>query len=189
MGYRGRKSRLKNFKQRAEAFYKAITHNESAGRSVRRSLRQIIIGRKKHKGLVLKRNPDHLEVARAVEGGLLIYYSWKKIVPNHYVLVPVHTKGRVQEYFNKPSAMMLKYYLQDPAMRESIKKFNPEDYFLCKQFSNQPQNKPINTETLKAAMEELQQHFEKSHTEVDHSNIIVLGRLKDGRIRLAIVDA
>jgi len=189
MGYKSRKSRLKNFQKRADSFYgDMIKTAEKNSTRVNRDNRQVLIGAGVHKRMILKNSSIHAIVAKGCEIKLISYLKINKIVPKTYVLSPVAvvSSGRVQEYFHKPSLAALKSYF---FRKHGANQLTSEDYRLCKQFLGQKQNEGITPVLLEQALAEIENHFRQAQLPLIWDiNIVALGRLKDGRLRLAIVD-
>jgi len=189
MGYKGRKARLKNFQQRADSFFRAMLKPlEKNSTRVNRDNRQILIGTGVNKRLIVKASPDHALIAKNCETKLISFLKTKNIIPRTYTLSPVilDSSGRVQEYFHKPSLAALVRYVSSKTWASHV---SSEDYKLCKQFFGQKQNKGITFDVLEQTKKEYLGHFSAANLPaIWVQNIIVLGKLKDGRLRLAIVD-
>lgn len=193
---RGRKRRLKHFKQRAEAFLDQFPLSHEV---VERDSRDVQTGIGQHARLVRKNVVHHLLKAIKLQKLLLEAIQRKEINPNHYALVEVHSvvderigaRG-VQEYFSKPSVSALwKYFNKKGPNPRWSPKARKTDPLLCKSFLNQ--NPSITKEEITKAYFELIKDANRFYIphfiDAASSNVIVLGKSRDGKIRLAIVDA
>jgi len=207
MGIRTRRKRLEHFEQRADAFDLALMEGVEGvdHRHVERD-KDIIVGSGQHRRLMMKRSPRHLEFVGRDYEILLDYYQKKGVKPKHYALerVKFSENTGVMEYFNTPSVDELNNYLKlREVEKERGKPFTlPEaidaagefdltrdEWFICKRFSKQ--NPGITLEKLGNAFDELHGHIRESigsDVNIVGSNILVLGQMKDGKIKLAIVD-
>ena len=206
MGLAGRKRRLKNFDERAAQFKSALMKGRSpASKEIGRDFRNITVGAGQHRRLVIKAKPHHAFVADQLAKMLIADMKAKGTSPKTFVLaLPRVTEGGVQEYFHKPSINSLVEYLyfgkpkknsiaeyRSIRHRAILKAKQPHDYALCKQFANQRQNREITAEQLVEAFDEFNSHLDAMKDglgRVLSSNIIVLGRTKEGKLRLALVD-
>ena len=192
MGLAGRKRRLRNFDERAKQFASALAKKEgSASKGANRDFRPITVGTGQHRRLVIKGKPQHAYVADHITKMLLADLQAKKVTPKTFVLVqPRLSENGVQEYFHKPSINSLGEYLS-PRYREVLKGRRPDDYALSRQFANQRQNKGITYSQLVEAFDEFNGHLDAMKDglgRVLSTNLIVLGKTKEGKLRLALID-
>jgi len=193
MGLEGRKRRLNTFDRRADQFKSALMKGgHPSSKKLVRDGKEITIGTGQHKGLILKNNPRHVMLADRLSKRLLTHFGNNAITPKTFVLVfPQHYNRKVQEYFHKPSLEALVSYLSPGQNKASLRSKQPDEYRLCKQFINQRQNKPVTAMQLVSALNEFSKHLNhigSSYGKLLSLNLIVLGRTKEGKLRLALVD-
>lgn len=189
MGLKGRKRRLKNFKQRAFDF----VGDEAFGIGYRRIIRdrkEMQVGTGKHKRLISKISKHMSNVIpriRKIEEELLS----KKSATESYEIVRAHanTDFAVQEYFNRPSiSELLEFFKMKKLKLKKSSYLTQETGLMCKSFANR--HKGITIEKLEKASAELRNDIKSTSFTgiVNSGNVIVLGQNRDGKIRLAIID-
>lgn len=142
--------------------------------------------------------------------------EFKLIFPAMVVLA--EEKHWIQEYFNKPSLEeLMNYFRMLQAQREAKlevaltkkRKFtqsesdafrhfwlkNKESYYRCKQFVRNPKNLGLDFKLLESIHDRIKGDIKKLSTTgrlksdfMKSANFIVLGRNRDGKVRLAIID-
>jgi hypothetical protein len=180
MGLKGRKRRLKNLKPRVESFDNFLW-NKAEGRP--ESVPRNVIGEGTHKRLIKKRVGWHGRRAKQMEGDLLRLFEKRGRKPEKYVVVKVgfHAETGIQEYFSRPSIASLSLFLQGKTAG-----LTKRDFLLCRQFLGKY---PVSAEGLEAAKKELFSDLaDIGEIAQIPSNTVVVGRLKDGKFRFALVD-
>ncbi len=192
MGLAGRRRRLRNFDLRAKQFKNAVERTPlTTSKEIIRDTRRARVGTGQHKRLILKNTLPHAKIADKLTRILLSDFQVNSIKPKNFVLVqPRLSENGVQEYFNKPSILSLSNYLSNPDFKGDPMN-RKTDYFLCKQFVNQKQNRGITTKQIAETMEEFNSKLDDIHDgwgRILPSNLIVLGKTKEGKLRIALVD-
>jgi len=198
------------FRRRALAWAKDLRQGRQVSRHVERDKRLIVgtvtgkEGRaavdKKHRRLALKAKGFDLGLAIAMQNKVAKYLDIEKITPKHYKFEKFQAfhPENVQEYFNSPTLNELKAFLnagKQMSKPKSPKKWREQggltkdQYFVCKRFMSQPQNRGITLASLEEAKNEMERHFRGGGwiLPIDE-NIIVRGRLKSGKIRATVID-
>jgi len=186
MALKGRKRRLKNFKKRAEDFAKSVEKGTGSKLAIR-DRKPLDVGIGKHKRLVLKRI-GHVKRAKIDQARFIKFLKENKIEPKTYSITRVasHSKLGVQEYFHRPSLNALNLFLGGGKNKASSI-MQKGDAMLCKQFLNM--HKDIALLDVRRASKEFFGHLRQANLLFQiEQNIIVVGRAKDGKLRLAIVD-
>ncbi len=190
-----RKKRLKTFEKKAQQFKQAVKRkDEQTTQTITRDSREIVIGRKQNKGLIFKRNIAEVRVVRFLESKLIEFYNSKNIKPKTYQLHGLQASELgVQEYKKTPTILSLRHYLflKQQKRKMLLAKFK-EDYFICKKFVNEFKLK-ITMDELEKVEFELNNHLKEATKKkiasmISPSNILILGRNRDGRLRIAIID-
>jgi len=219
MGLSGRKRRLASFTKRAESFvseyrgkrsrfvteelFLSSRYPKATMVGITRSRRTITAGRKQNKGLVLKR--EDLKDALATQERLVGYLKANKIPLENFVFVKVHGETirglDVQEHFHVPNMEQLLHYHALKGLwklineKPSIIELPRAEYFLCKRFLNQKQNKRITPELTEKAYNEFRKHLAKIWRESTEgrykfspTNVLVHGITKEGKLRISLID-
>ena len=160
MGYKGRKSRLKNFWENAENIMNSFMGGKTTA-PVRRSGRWIRKGTEGRR--IVVKDADHLQKTLLKNDTLRQRISEAEIKPKYFDVI--HPKGRVflksewgvQEYFNKPNISQILLYLESRENKRKIHSFTKDEYLLVKQFMKNPRNKGLTLEKINQAYVELRQ--------------------------------
>ncbi len=187
MVVRGRKRRTANFRERAKAFV-ADAEKGKGSRLAIRDKKGLDIGTGKHKRLVLKKSIGHVRRAKIDQARFIKFLKDSKIEPKNYSLVKVasHSMFGVQEYFHRPSLYSLSLFLEGKGKKLGFLE-GKQDALLCKQFLGK--HKDLKHADVMRASNELFRHLRQANILFQiEANIIVVGRARDGKLRLAMVD-
>ena len=192
MGIKGRKRRLRNFPQRAEALEKDIKRGRGFETS-KHDFRNLRVGVGKHKRLAKKKmSSKHSKLAANISNELSIYLKKNRIIPESYELVMLSfdPKTHIQEYLNRPSIFLLDSFLS--CKKKGVKEFKSprkkHELDCCKKLLGEFPK--ITLDKIHKAVEELNKHLTKIYNQIGiaKSNFVVVGQTMNGKIRLAIVD-
>ncbi|GEM_PF-1960530 len=210
MGIKGRKRRLRNFKERARAFTADVV--KRTGRGYKRlefDGKELLVGAGKNRRLIGKGSNiyEHLLEGQRRQEMLQQYLRIRQIVPKNYglvrpasALIDPNIKNRlqftygVQEFFHRPNLLALEDFLRlkQTGFRnkgEYLQHWmrSKEEYFLCKRLMNQ--HKVITKQKVEDAAQEIGSHLWGAGIDIALQNLVVVGVTRQGRLRLAIVDA
>ncbi len=192
----GRKRRLTTFDARAKQLL--IEHaKRSSLVTPSRAFGDLIVGHSLLKRLILKKNEHH-----HMRTGQLQEYLRSRVKekqPLHFFPVFPAQTAHVQELFHAPNLFDSKRYLEyaHASTREAAawRKNYPLQFQLCKTFFRRGINRGITPEKITLAENELEKILSKSlshnspYFDAHVGNVIILGINRDGKLRLAVIDA
>ncbi len=187
---RGRQRRLRNFAKRVQAFSRDIKREKSV-KKIKRDVDLVTVGTGVHRRLIKKNALDFANLNK-VNLALFSAIANGGIKPQNYELVKVtHLDAGgigAQEYFEKPTVRELGIYFYEKSSKKrgGPKALTKEQALLCKRVANK--DKSLDLSKVEAAFIELQEHCSQVFTFCPvRKNIVVFG-IRNGKIRLAIID-
>lgn len=207
-GLKGIQRRRRHFMERAHALFGAVEKGRKAEyEAMKRQDTPIIIGRGKHRRLVIK-TTWHLECTMMLQEKLLSFLKTEGITPQHYSLHEVRAarlggativpgltgSAVVQEYFDKPTVAELLSYFHWKAGREQRRLPSKGTILLCKKLTGTHDNKKLTPDKVQEAYRELYRHAHdkkvlgKDFHPIAEQNVVVLGLTRDAKVRLALID-
>jgi hypothetical protein len=218
MGYRGRKRRLKHFRQTAQEFLNAIGkfENPDANPLVKTELIGIrTLTRAKEKRRVGTRQRIVLKGADTIptlthQRNIADAIAQRRFKPRHFTFYPFRAEvfegniTGVQEYFHKPNAEQLLHFLEAAQEKRRATRFGTDltkkEYALCKKFLKNPVNRGVTIEKIKQAASELIEFMSKEiYPDISQEgllesrdahlhNVLIQGINKDGTLRITLID-
>jgi len=187
---KGRARRLRNFDNKAEAFQEAINKNTGFIK-LQMDFREVKVGKGPFKRLIQKRHPEEYTQIKPFISEAIKELEKK---PAKYFTIAelgYSQKYGIQEYKDKPTVTMLIHFFRQKGkpknQRPPLIKGEIEEILKCKKLVGQ--YKEITEEAITKTIEELMHRFPVIvGSEIYYHNIIVLGKNRNGTLRLAISD-
>lgn len=191
---RGREYRTRHFKNRALSFWSAARAGKLTT-TVLRDGKEVSIGKKSVRGIIRKPNAFHYSMTKNFVERLFQFIEQRHVELKHIRLARVNNffaEGKsysddawLQEYFPRPTLEAAEKYF-DP---HRSKQLSRDEGLICKRFFRQPINRKITRETIENAVQEWKKLMTQAQIQPNgKSNAILLGRNRDGTLRVAAVD-
>ncbi|MEI7961208.1 MAG: hypothetical protein WCI04_02630 [archaeon] len=190
---KGRRRRLRNFEKKAESFVGAISKGHDF-RETTMDDRQVKVGMKQHKRLILKRMGHYQALVVPMKSFI---QRLEKNPAKFFTLVELgySKKFMIQEYRDRPTVGMLFQFFEKRFLKKSERttqdEWEIEEALKCKRLVNQ--YKKISPGLVKNAFEELSMRAHEYGSPlynfpITRTSVLVLGFNRNGTLRLALMD-